>query len=90
MKLSDLKIIVSGGAQGMGRHFALRLVEAGAHVAIGDVNEAGLAEVAQAATTVYNRSVSSNLHMRTRADILHALDMNGAKVFAASFHRPNC
>src|ERR1700691_4166987 len=44
MKLSDLKIIVSGGAQGMGRHFALRLVEAGAQVAIGDVNEAGLAE----------------------------------------------
>jgi 3-oxoacyl-[acyl-carrier protein] reductase len=44
MKLSDLKIIVSGGAQGMGRHFAMRLVEAGARVAIGDVNEAGLEE----------------------------------------------
>jgi 3-oxoacyl-[acyl-carrier protein] reductase len=44
MKLSDLKIIVSGGAQGMGRHFALRLVEAGAQVAIGDVNEGGLEE----------------------------------------------
>jgi len=49
MNLNDLKIIVSGGAQGMGRHFALRLVEAGARVAIGDVNEAGLAEVGQAA-----------------------------------------
>jgi 3-oxoacyl-[acyl-carrier protein] reductase len=44
MKLSDLKIIVSGGASGMGRHFAVRLAEAGAQVAIGDVNEAGLAE----------------------------------------------
>ncbi len=44
MKLSDLKIIISGGAQGMGRHFATRLAEAGAQVAIGDVNEAGLAE----------------------------------------------
>lgn len=49
MKLSDLKIIVSGGAQGMGRHFALRLVEAGATVAIGDVNEAGLAETVELA-----------------------------------------
>ncbi len=49
MKLSDLKIIVSGGAQGMGRHFAIRLVEAGASVAIGDVNEAGLAETKEAA-----------------------------------------
>ena len=46
MKLSDLKIIVTGGASGMGRHFAVRLVEAGAQVAIGDVNEAGLAETA--------------------------------------------
>ncbi len=44
MKLSDLKIIVTGAAGGMGRHFAVRLVEAGAQVAIGDVNEAGLAE----------------------------------------------
>lgn len=47
MKLSDLKIIVSGGAQGMGRHFALRLAEAGATVAIGDVNEQGLAETVE-------------------------------------------
>ena len=44
MKLQDLKIIVSGGASGMGRHFAIRLAEAGAQVAIGDVNDAGLAE----------------------------------------------
>ena len=46
MKLSDLKIIVSGAAGGMGRHFAVRLAEAGAQVAIGDVNEAGIAETA--------------------------------------------
>ncbi len=46
MQLSDMKIIVSGGAQGLGQHFALRLAEAGAQVAVGDVNEAGLAETA--------------------------------------------
>jgi 3-oxoacyl-[acyl-carrier protein] reductase len=49
MKLADLKIIVTGGAQGMGAHFAHRLVEAGAQVAIGDVNEAGLATTVEAA-----------------------------------------
>lgn len=43
MKLSDLKIIVTGGAQGMGAYFATRLHEAGAQVCAGDVNEAGLA-----------------------------------------------
>jgi 3-oxoacyl-[acyl-carrier protein] reductase len=46
MKLSDLRIIVSGAAGGMGRHFSIRLAEAGAQVAAGDVNEAGLAETA--------------------------------------------
>ena len=45
MQLSDLKVIVTGGAQGMGAHFAQRLAEAGAQVAVGDVNEGGLAEL---------------------------------------------
>jgi 3-oxoacyl-[acyl-carrier protein] reductase len=50
MKLNDLKIIVSGGGSGMGRHFAVRLAEAGARVAVGDVNEAGLAETVELAS----------------------------------------
>jgi 3-oxoacyl-[acyl-carrier protein] reductase len=45
MKLNELKVIVTGGAQGMGAHFARRLKEAGAQVAVGDVNEAKLAEL---------------------------------------------
>jgi 3-oxoacyl-[acyl-carrier protein] reductase len=45
MDLKDLKIIVTGGASGMGAHFARRLHEAGARVAVGDVNEAMLAEL---------------------------------------------
>jgi 3-oxoacyl-[acyl-carrier protein] reductase len=42
VNLKDLKIIVTGAAQGMGAHFTRRLVEAGAQVAAGDVNDAGL------------------------------------------------
>ena len=45
MKISDLKIVVTGAAQGMGAHFARRLAEAGAKVAAGDVNETALAEL---------------------------------------------
>ncbi len=45
MELRDLRVIVTGGAQGMGAHFARRLHEAGAQVAVGDVNEARLAEL---------------------------------------------
>ncbi len=51
MQLSDLKVIVTGGAQGMGAHFAKRLAEAGAKVAVGDVNEAGLAELPKSILT---------------------------------------
>ncbi|MGA9520306.1 MAG: SDR family oxidoreductase [Myxococcaceae bacterium] len=47
MDLKNLKIIVTGGAQGMGAHFAKRLHEAGAQVAVGDVNEEALATLPQ-------------------------------------------
>ncbi|RKH32793.1 SDR family oxidoreductase [Corallococcus sicarius] len=47
MQLKDLKIIVTGGAQGMGAHFAQRIHEAGGQVAVGDVNEERLAELPQ-------------------------------------------
>ena len=43
MDLSSLKIIVTGGAQGMGAYFATELAKAGAKVAVGDVNEEALA-----------------------------------------------
>jgi 3-oxoacyl-[acyl-carrier protein] reductase len=55
MKLEELKIIVSGGGSGMGRHFAVRLAEAGAQVAIGDVNAAGLAETERLAKDARGR-----------------------------------
>ncbi len=45
MELKDVKAIVTGGAQGMGAHFARRLHEAGAKVAAGDINEQALAEL---------------------------------------------
>jgi 3-oxoacyl-[acyl-carrier protein] reductase len=47
VQLKDLKVIVTGGAQGMGAHFARRLHEAGAQVAAGDINEQALAELPQ-------------------------------------------
>jgi len=45
MQLSDLKIIVTGAARGMGACFVAELAKAGATVAAGDVDEAALAEL---------------------------------------------
>ena len=42
MNLTDLRIIVTGAARGMGRHFALRFAECGASVLAVDVAEEGL------------------------------------------------
>jgi NAD(P)-dependent dehydrogenase (short-subunit alcohol dehydrogenase family) len=46
MQVSGLAAIVSGGASGLGRATAKALIEAGAKVAILDVNQAALAEAA--------------------------------------------
>jgi 3-oxoacyl-[acyl-carrier protein] reductase len=70
MKLQDLKIVVSGAASGMGRHFSLRLVEAGAQVAAGDVNEGGLAETAAMAKG------PGKLHTR-KLDVASEADVGG-------------
>ncbi|MBX7082101.1 MAG: SDR family oxidoreductase [Nannocystaceae bacterium] len=43
MELSQLKVIVTGGARGMGAHFATRLHAAGAQVVAADVDAEGLA-----------------------------------------------
>jgi 3-oxoacyl-[acyl-carrier protein] reductase len=45
MQLKDLKIIVTGGAQGMGAYFAKTLAAAGAKVCAGDINETALNEL---------------------------------------------
>jgi 3-oxoacyl-[acyl-carrier protein] reductase len=69
MKLQDLKIVVSGAGSGMGRHFAQRLSEAGATVAIGDVNEQGLAETLQLCAGVPGRVHSRRFDVSSEADV---------------------
>lgn len=74
MKLSELKVIVSGGAQGMGRHFVLRLAEAGATVATGDVNEGGLSETAAMAKSAPGKVYTRKLNVADEADVKGFVD----------------
>jgi 3-oxoacyl-[acyl-carrier protein] reductase len=69
MKLEELKIIVSGAASGMGRHFAVRLAEAGARVAVGDVNEAGLAETSALAAKARGTLLARRLDVSSEGDV---------------------
>jgi 3-oxoacyl-[acyl-carrier protein] reductase len=69
MRLEDTKFIVTGAAQGMGRHFALRLAGAGAQVAAGDVNEAGLAALADEAKALTGKVHTRRLDVAAEADV---------------------
>jgi 3-oxoacyl-[acyl-carrier protein] reductase len=69
VKLDQLRCIVSGGAQGMGRHFAVRLSEAGAQVAIGDVNEEGLDETVRLASRGPGRVHARRLNVADDAEV---------------------
>ena len=50
MNLESMKVVVTGGASGMGRDFCLSLVRSGASVAACDMNEDGLASLVEEAS----------------------------------------
>jgi 3-oxoacyl-[acyl-carrier protein] reductase len=65
MKIDETRILVTGAASGMGRHFALSLCREGARVAAMDLNSEGLEELERTAADLpgvlrtYQGSVSS-------------------------------
>ena len=65
---------MTGAAQGMGRHFALRLAEAGGQVAAGDVNEAGLASLADEAKAAKGKIHTHKLDVADEADVASFVD----------------
>ena len=69
MQLSSLKIIITGGAQGMGAHFAHRLAEAGAQVAAGDVKEDGLAQLVESTRGLPGKVHVRKLDVSSEADV---------------------
>jgi 3-oxoacyl-[acyl-carrier protein] reductase len=69
MRLEDTKFIVSGAASGLGRHYAWRLAEAGGHVAAADVNEQGLAELAEEAKALPGKIHARRLDVANEAEV---------------------
>jgi 3-oxoacyl-[acyl-carrier protein] reductase len=77
MQLSQLKIIVTGAAQGMGAHFTRRLVEAGAQVAAGDIKEEALAALVESC-----KGLPGAVHVR-RLDVASEQDVGAFVDWAA-------
>ncbi len=69
MQLSQLQIIVTGAAQGMGAHFTRRLAEAGAQVAAGDVRDDLLGELAASCSGLPGKVHTRKLDVSSEADV---------------------
>jgi 3-oxoacyl-[acyl-carrier protein] reductase len=69
MQLSQLQIIVTGAAQGMGAHFTRRLAEAGAQVAAGDIRDDLLAELASSCAGLPGKVHARKLDVGSEADV---------------------
>jgi 3-oxoacyl-[acyl-carrier protein] reductase len=69
MKLEDLKIIVTGAARGMGRHFCIRLAEAGASVCAGDVDQAGLDSLLEEGKALKGKIFAHKLNVADEAEV---------------------
>jgi len=69
MRLEDGRFIITGGAQGMGRHFATRIAEAGGQVTVGDVNESGLAALVDESKALPGKIHTRKLDVADEADV---------------------
>jgi len=74
MRLEDTKFIVTGAASGLGRHYALRLAEAGGQVAAGDVNEEGLASLVEETKNFKGKVHARKLNVGDEAEIISFVD----------------
>jgi NAD(P)-dependent dehydrogenase (short-subunit alcohol dehydrogenase family) len=61
--------IITGGASGMGRASSLLFAQAGAHVVVADLNDAGGEEVAKLASESGNKAVFQHTDVSIEADI---------------------
>ncbi len=81
MNVSDLKVIVTGAASGMGRHFALELAREGADVIACDIDGAGLADLAEASDGASGTLGTVRANVAVESDVVsmvqHATDKLG-------------
>lgn len=69
MNVKDAKVLVTGGASGLGRAFVMELAQAGAAVAFCDVNEAGIADTEREAAGLSGRVKGFRASVADEADV---------------------
>jgi 3-oxoacyl-[acyl-carrier protein] reductase len=74
VELSELRAVVTGGGSGMGREFSLRLAEAGASVAVCDLNEAGMKQTLDLARPLRGKVVGIGANVALEDDVAKLMD----------------
>ena len=74
MELSGLKAVVTGGGSGMGREFTLRLAEAGAAVALCDLNEEGMKQTLELGKPMRGKVVAIRGSVAVEDDVARIMD----------------
>jgi len=80
MKLSDLKVVVTGGASGMGRCFAVELARGGAAVAIADLDEEKMGETVAAARGLPGSIHAFKANVALEADVVSLIEQAHARL----------
>jgi 3-oxoacyl-[acyl-carrier protein] reductase len=85
VNVAGARAIVTGAAQGLGRHFALALLREGARVVAGDINSAGLRRLAAEAAAPPGALVLCDLDVASEASVaacceLAARELGGANI----------
>jgi 3-oxoacyl-[acyl-carrier protein] reductase len=74
VELSELKVVVTGGGSGMGREFSLRLAEAGAAVAVCDLNNEGMTQTLELARAARGKVVAIRANVALEDDVARLMD----------------
>lgn len=74
MQLDSVKAIVTGGASGMGRAFALNLARAGATVTVADLSEEAMAETVRMAGDLPGRMHAVRANVADEADVARLMN----------------
>lgn len=74
MRLDKKKIIITGGASGIGKAIALRFSQEGAHIGIFDVNDDGAAAVVREIVRSGGKASSFHCDVGNAAEVQHAFD----------------
>jgi 3-oxoacyl-[acyl-carrier protein] reductase len=73
VELASLKAVVTGGGSGMGREFTLRLAEAGASVALCDLNDAGMKETLDQGRSLRGKLVAIRANVADENDVIRLM-----------------